>query len=80
MWTNKKPTKSGMYWVWQPEGEWPCKGRVHLVEVEESHIGLDAWVPYMDYSDPLIGWENSYWSGPVDTPRKPSLEELVVAR
>jgi len=53
---------------------------VHLVEVEESHIGLDAWVPYMDYSDPLIEWENSYWSGPVDTPRKPSLEELVVAR
>jgi hypothetical protein len=84
-WTKDKPTAPGHFWVWQPTDVWPCRGQVHLVEVTATPVGprpggvptLRAWVPYMDYEDPLTAdtWDGAMWSAePVPLPEPPQEE------
>jgi len=74
-WTADRPTKPGLYWVWQPEDEWPCNGKVYAVEVTPKSGGLEAWVPFMDYADPVSSedWDGSMWAGPITKPEPPKL-------
>lgn len=63
-WSKDRPTEPGWWWCWQPADQFPCRGKACAVLVErESHQGLVAWVPYMDYSDPLDlnTWDDSWW-------------------
>jgi hypothetical protein len=51
------------------------RGEVNLVKVEGEPVGLQAWVPYMDYAD-LVSentWDDAMWMGPVKVPKEPSL-------
>lgn len=72
-WSRNKPAAPGHYWVWQPNDAWPCRGRVHLVEVVRNG-SLVAWVPYMDYADSLQcdTWTGAMWLGPVAAPEAPN--------
>ena len=76
-WTKTKPTVPGVYWVLRKEewsGEWqPARA----VEVEDGgRQGLVAWVPFMDFADPLHhpdydNWEGCLWCGPIERPAPP---------
>lgn len=73
---SRVPTSVGLWWVWQPADVWPCKGKVHLVEVSLEYGALCAWVPYMDFSETITTaqddtWGDSWWLGPVDAPKPP---------
>lgn len=72
-WTTDRPTAPGLYWVWQPADQFPCRGSVCAVEVERDYRGLQAWVPFMDYADPVDGddWRDSLWMGPIVKPEPP---------
>lgn len=78
-WSRSAPTEPGRYWVWQDEGTWPCLGVVHLVIVERLTLGLCAWVPFMDYADPVVcddnanTWLDAQWLGPVEVPQAPNV-------
>lgn len=75
VWTATKPTTPGLYWVWQPEDQWPCRGKVYAVEVEVAYDSEDlvAWVPFMDYTDPVSSetWDGAMWAGPITKPEPP---------
>lgn len=74
-WTKDRPTAPGLYWVWQPQAVWPCRGKVYAVEVAmEGGIPLlSAWVPFMDYSEHLSDdtWDGAMWAGPITKPEPP---------
>lgn len=84
VWTNEPPKAPGWYWVWQPPEQWPCRGEVYCVKVEAvgalGPLGehLEAWVPGMDYADPVSPehpgsetWEHALWQGPIEPPAPP---------
>jgi hypothetical protein len=72
-WTESLPTTPGLYWVWQPEEAWPCKGEVRAVEVDVDGGELQAWIPFMDYADAVRSdtWLNAKWLGPFERPPAP---------
>lgn len=71
-WTAKPPTKEGFYWLWQPEGVWPGLDCIYIVKVETSDSAtLVAWVPYMDYTDPVDAFDGALWLGPIPQPKPP---------
>lgn len=81
-WTKDKPTVPGWWWVWQPERVFPCYGESYCVLVEprrypdhppEEPQPLVAWVPKMDYADPLDlnTWDDALWMGPIQQPEAP---------
>jgi hypothetical protein len=74
LWTKNKPTSPGFYWIWQPETMLGKVARINMVEVQDSYRGLIAWVPYMDYTDPLSydTWDDAVWMGPVVLPKAPA--------
>jgi hypothetical protein len=71
-WTKDRPTEEGFYFVWQPQPVWPCEGEVHIVRVLVD-IVVRAFVPYMDYADPISysTWSHSWWMGPIELPKPP---------
>lgn len=81
-WTSEKPTTPGLYWVWKPEDEYPCYGRMRAVEVEGCSEGrLMAEVPTLGYSEDLSAtdWDNSMWMGPITRPEPPMGLDRVTA-
>jgi len=78
-WSRSAPTEPGRYWVWQDDETWPCRGLVHLVIVERLTLGLCAWVPFMDYAEPVAcgesenTWMDALWLGPVEVPQAPNV-------
>lgn len=81
-WTDARPTLPGVYWVWQPQDRWPCRGEVRAVEVHPKNTWgdpyvesseLEAQVPFMDYADPVKSdtWDGARWMGPLDRPESP---------
>lgn len=72
-WTREKPNTAGWWWVWQPQTQWPCRGRVHCVPVSTLLGTLEAQVPGMDYADDLNEntWDGAMWLGPIAEPAPP---------
>lgn len=73
-WTQASPTVPGWYWVLTEDG--PCYGTPHVVRVEHDVFRdeMRAWVPFMDFSEPLTDapWVDAHWSGPLPTPCTPT--------
>lgn len=59
-WTQKKPTKPGLYWYWETGIINP-----YIVEIDNQFRVVSMYgAPYLDSSD-------GYWLGPLETPKKP---------
>lgn len=75
-WTTELPTEPGCYWHSELpfptiEGKGPF-----LVHVNQDADGvLHGWVPFMDFSEPLLLNEHGcfvgQWMGPIERPALP---------